>query len=37
MEIMGIGKRKKVLLGLIDDKIHIDGIDCILSEKIMEG
>lgn len=37
MEITGVGKRKKVLLGLMEDKIHIDGIDCILSEKMMEG
>lgn len=35
--IAGIGKRKKVLLGLMEDKIHIDGIDCILSEKMVEG
>lgn len=35
--IAGIGTRKKVLLGLMDDTIHIDGIDCILSEKLMEG
>lgn len=37
VEIKSIGKRKKVLLGLMSDSIAIDGIDCILSEKLMEG
>ncbi|HHW68714.1 MAG TPA: hypothetical protein GX747_00015, partial [Tenericutes bacterium] len=28
---------KEMLLGLMDDKIKIDGVSCILNEKIMEG
>lgn len=35
--IKGVGEKNKVLLGLIEDNIKIDGIDCILNNKLMEG
>ena len=34
--IENIGYRKKFLIGLTD-KINIDGVDCILNEKVLEG
>ncbi|MCI8445042.1 MAG: hypothetical protein HFG15_01255 [Bacilli bacterium] len=34
--IQKFGYRTKFLLGLMDEEIHIDGVDCILSEQIME-
>ena len=37
LEIKGIGIRKHVLVGILKDKIAIDGVDCILQEKILEG
>lgn len=35
--IKNIGYRNHVLIGLLDEKISIDGIDCILSPKALEG
>lgn len=29
--------KSKVLIGLLDEKIKIDGIDCLLNKKILEG
>lgn len=29
--------KSKVLIGLLDEKINIDGIDCLLNKKILEG
>ncbi len=37
IDIKGVGIKEKVLLGLIEDNIKIDGIDCILNNKLMEG
>lgn len=37
IDIKDIGIRDKVLIGLLDDKIDIDGIDCLISEKLLEG
>jgi len=36
VKINGIFKNK-VIVGLLDEKIKIDGIDCLLNKKIMEG
>ena len=36
IEIIGIGECKDFLIGL-SENIKIDGIDCILNERIMEG
>lgn len=35
--IKGIGERKNCLIGLLQQKIGIDGVDCILQEQILEG
>jgi stage II sporulation protein GA (sporulation sigma-E factor processing peptidase) len=35
--ILGVGVRTKLLIGISEDKIDIDGIDCILHTKLMEG
>ncbi len=35
--IDNIGVRKNVLLGFIKEKIAIDGVDCILQSKLLEG
>ena len=35
--IDGILKKRKVLVGLLEDKIHLDGVDCILQTSIWEG
>lgn len=35
--ILGIGKRQNVLVGISDEKFKIDGIDCILHTKLLEG
>lgn len=37
IEIVGIGKRNNVLLGIMQQNITIDGIDVLLHNKIMEG
>ena len=34
--ILGVGFKKNVLVGLIDEKIKIDGADCILHPKLLE-
>jgi len=36
VEINGISKYK-VIVGLLDEKIKIDGIDCLLNKKLLEG
>ena len=35
--IVGIGFKEKVLIGISDEPIHIDGIDCLLHTKLLEG
>lgn len=35
--IKDVGIKKNVLLGFIDKKISIDGVDCIIQEKLLEG
>lgn len=35
--IKGVGERENCLVGFLQNKIAIDGIDCILQEKILEG
>lgn len=37
VNISGIGERKKVLIGIAEQKIKMDGIDCILHTKLLEG
>ncbi len=37
IHIEGVGDRKKVLVGILDDKIRMDGIEMILGTKILEG
>lgn len=37
IEIKGVGKKQNVLLGIMDGKITIDGIDFLLHEQILEG
>lgn len=37
IDILGVGKRDKVLIGISNDKFAIDGIDCILHTKLLEG
>lgn len=37
IKIKGIGARKKVLLGLLEDNIKIDGVEMLLQEKVLEG
>lgn len=34
--ISGVGFRKNFLIGLSNEKIKIDGVDCILSERLIE-
>jgi sigma-E processing peptidase SpoIIGA len=35
--ILGVGIRKNLLIGIAEDKFKIDGIDCILHSKLLEG
>lgn len=35
--ILGVGFRKKVLIGLIEENIKIDGVNCILHSDLLEG
>lgn len=35
--IENVGIRKNILLGFIKDNITIDGVDCIIQEKLLEG
>ena len=37
IHIEGVGDRKKVLVGILDDKIRMDGIEMILGTKVLEG
>ena len=37
IDIEKVGRRENFLVGLMEDTILIDGVDCILNEKIMEG
>lgn len=37
VEIIGVGKKKDVLLGLTKMKIDMEGIDCILNQSLLEG
>ena len=29
--------KKNVIVGILKDKIKIDGVDCLLNKKILEG
>lgn len=35
--INGVGERKNLLVGYLDSPINIDGVNCLLHEKVMEG
>lgn len=37
LEIVGVGKKKDVLLGITKMKIEMEGIDCILHQSLLEG
>ncbi len=37
VEIKGIGIKENVVVGIIEEEIKIDGINCILPEKLLEG
>ena len=37
IDIKGIGIKQNVLVGLADKKIKMEGIDCILNSKLLEG
>lgn len=37
IDILGIGIKNNLLIGISDYKIDIDGIDCILHSKLLEG
>jgi stage II sporulation protein GA (sporulation sigma-E factor processing peptidase) len=37
IDIIGIGVRNNVLLGIAEKEIKIDGVDCILHSKLLEG
>ncbi|MDD3305325.1 MAG: sigma-E processing peptidase SpoIIGA [Bacilli bacterium] len=37
IDILGIGVRKNLLIGISEEKFNIDGIDCILHTKLLEG
>ncbi len=37
LEIEGVGERKNFLVGFLDEEIGMDGVDCILQERILEG
>lgn len=37
INIEGVGYRYKVIIGIIDNKIGIDGVDAIINTKILEG
>lgn len=36
IDIEGIGIKKNFLVGIMEDKIKLDGVDCIISMKLME-
>jgi len=35
VEISGV--KKQAVIGMMKDKIKIDGVDCLLNKKILEG
>ena len=37
IDIVGVGIKRNVLIGLVNNKIKIDGVDCILHTALMEG
>jgi stage II sporulation protein GA (sporulation sigma-E factor processing peptidase) len=37
IDIIGVGIKKNVLIGISKEKIRIDGINCILHSKLLEG
>ena len=37
IEIKGVGSYSSCMIGILKNKIGIDGVDCILQEKILEG
>ena len=37
INIKKLGIKKNVLVGIMEDKINIDGIDCLLNNKLLEG
>lgn len=37
IEIEKVGERRELLVGIMEDNIQIDGIDCLLNKKILEG
>lgn len=37
IDILGVGIRKNLLIGIAEEKIKIDGVDCILHTKLLEG
>lgn len=36
VNVVGLGIKKNVIIGISEDKFHIDGVDCILNTKLME-
>lgn len=36
INIVGIGIKKNIIIGISEDEFHIDGVDCILNTKLME-
>ena len=36
IDIEGVGIKKKFLVGIMDDKISIDGVNCILNYRLLE-
>lgn len=37
IDIKGVGIKRNILVGLMEDEILIDGVDCILNTKLLEG
>lgn len=36
INIVGLGIKKNIIVGISEDEFHIDGVDCILNTKLME-
>ena len=36
INVVGLGIKKNVIVGISEDKFFIDGVDCILNTKLME-
>ena len=36
VNVVGLGIKKNILIGVSNDNFHIDGVDCILNTKLME-